>query len=369
MNVLLPDVDGTGRRMALALLLALGLHAALLFGVPASWRSFHFPAPRRFDVVLPPPVERPGIPEPAVALGPAKPEVAPGVPAAVTGPEPAIPPPEPGSAAPSVSPPPVATPTPPAAPEPAPPARPEAVVVARPVRSAPPRPAVATRLAPKPPTITQSAAPPKPVKPPQVATVEPLAQPAATPREKIPPPVKPVPPVTLKAAPQPAPSASRPGRPERAGGAAVTRPAGRVDSTALLGQIAGLEADAERKASAGVRSRRVTLTDTRSPAGFYAADWARKVTRVGEMNFPDAARRLNQSAGPLLEVAIRADGSLQEVRVMHSSGNAELDRAARRIVELAAPYPPFPAELRQQVDLLKIESPWRFDPGGRIQAR
>ncbi|MDS4071254.1 MAG: TonB family protein [Candidatus Competibacter sp.] len=166
--------------------------------------------------------------------------------------------------------------------------------------------------------------------------------------------MKPVPPVTARPASQAAPSTSRPGRP---------------DSIALLGQIAGLEADAERKASAGVRSKWVSLVDTRSPAGFYAADWARKVTRIGEMNFPDAARRLNSSTGPLLEVAIRADGSLREVRVARSSGNAELDRAARRIVELAAPYPPFPAELRQQVDLLKIESPWRFDPGGRIQAR
>ena len=188
----------------------------------------------------------------------------------------------------------------------------------------------------------------------QIAPVQPLAQPAVASRGKIPPPVKPIPPVTARPAPQVAPSTSRPGRP---------------DSIALPGQIAGLEADAERQASAGVRSKWVSLVDTRSPAGFYAADWARKVTRIGEMNFPDAARRLNSSTGPLLEVAIRADGSLREVRVARSSGNAELDRAARRIVELAAPYPPFPAELRQQVDLLKIESPWRFDPGGRIQAR
>ncbi len=118
-----------------------------------------------------------------------------------------------------------------------------------------------------------------------------------------------------------------------------------------------------------MRSKRVSLADTRSAAGFYAADWARKVTRVGEMNFPDAARRLNLSAGPLLDVAIRADGSLREVRILRSSGNSELDRAARRIVELAAPYPPFPAELRRQLDLLRIESPWRFDPGGRVRAR
>lgn len=358
MTVLVSDADDAGRRMALALLLALGLHAVLLFGIPTNWRSFHFPAPLRFDVVLLPPAERLEVPERVVAPGPAQPEAASGASAAITGPESAIPPPEPRSDTPPVSPPPAATPAPPAAPEPttapSPPARPEPAIVARPVRSAPAKSAVVARPAPKPSTITKSTAPPKPVKPRQIATVEPLAQPAVTPRGKTLPPVKPVPPVTARPAPQAAPSTSRPGRP---------------DSIALLGQVAGLEADAERKTSAGVRSKWVSLVDTRSPAGFYAADWARKVTRIGEMNFPDAARRLNSSAGPLLEVAIRADGSLREVRVARSSGNAELDRAARRIVELAAPYPPFPAELRQQVDLLKIESPWRFDPGGRIQAR
>ena len=144
---------------------------------------------------------------------------------------------------------------------------------------------------------------------------------------------------------------------------------GRLDSAALLGQIASLETNRQRQESASVRDRRVSLTDTHSAAGFYAADWARKVTRVGETNFPDSARRLQTSAGPLLEVVIRANGQLREVRVVRSSGHAELDQAARRIVELAAPYPPFPPELRRDVDLLRIEAPWRFDPGGRIRAR
>jgi protein TonB len=151
------------------------------------------------------------------------------------------------------------------------------------------------------------------------------------------------------------------------GGTSAAR--GKLDSTTLLNQIAGLDAETQRRASSGVRERRVSLADTRSLAGFYAADWARKVARVGELNFPDAARRLNLSTGPLLEVAIHADGSLRSVRVLRSSGKAELDRAARHIVELAAPYPSFPPELRRQVEVLRIEAPWRFDPGGRIQVR
>lgn len=168
---------------------------------------------------------------------------------------------------------------------------------------------------------------------------------------------------------EPARSDSRPALSGHGRETTKTGRPGRLDSAALLGQVANLEVEAQRRTTAGVRSKRVSLADTRSAAGFYAANWVQKVTRVGEMNFPDAARRLNLSAGPFLEVAIRADGSLQEVSIRRSSGNAELDQAARRIVQLAAPYPPFSSELRQQAELLRIEAPWRFDAGGRVRVR
>ena len=87
------------------------------------------------------------------------------------------------------------------------------------------------------------------------------------------------------------------------------------------------------------------------------------------MNFPDIARQLDLSAGPTLEVAIRADGSLQDVRVVRSSGNSELDRAAQRIVRLGAPYATFPPQLRQQYDVLYISRPWRFESSGRLRMR
>lgn len=159
-----------------------------------------------------------------------------------------------------------------------------------------------------------------------------------------------------------APGGGKPGK--RSSG----RP-GRLDSASLLGQVASLDAETQRQASRAAREQRVSLADAGSLAGFYAADWARKVSRVGEMNFPDAARRLEISLGPLLEVAIRANGSLREVRVLRSSGNPELDQAARRIVQLAAPYPAFSAALRQQAEVLRITAPWRFDPGGRVRVR
>jgi protein TonB len=136
-----------------------------------------------------------------------------------------------------------------------------------------------------------------------------------------------------------------------------------------LGQIASLETQSQRQAHAGVRAKRVSPTDSQSLEGFYIGSWVRKVEQIGAMNFPDIARQLNLSTGPTLEVAIRADGSLQDVRVVRSSGNSELDRAAQRIVRLGAPYATFPPQLRQQYDVLYISRPWRFESSGRLRMR
>ena len=354
MSGIVHDTEVTGR-LLLALLLASGLHLALLFGVPADWWALHYSKPPRFEVVLLPPVPVPAEP----ARGTSIPE--PTAPAAASPPSVAQPP-EP--TAPVEPLPPVSKPIPESiesAQSPTPVTRIEPAVAAK--TTAPPKRLPPSKPKPPPPP-KQPATSPKPSQPKPPSSPKPARKVEAKPLAK--------PPRSSQAlaakptAPEPTRSSLVAKQPSAPGGTRARDP---LNSTALLGQIAGLDAEIQQRANAGVRSQRVNLADTRSLAGFYAADWARKVTRVGEMNFPDAARRLNLSTGPLLEVAIRADGSLREVRILRSSGNAELDRAARRIVKLAAPYPPFPAELRRQVDLLRIESPWRFDPGGRIRAR
>ncbi len=326
-------------RLALALLLAFGLHAALLFGVSADWRR-SFP-----QATLPSFEMRLARLEPALMAPPAEPVLMEWLPPAP--PKPALPETTVVEAAPKPRPKPVAAPTPKPQPKPVvtPTPKPQPTPIAKPAPKSPP----AVKSIPKPATPSMS----KPMSRPQPRTDDlSLPKPAA--------PIKPA----------AAPVARRSQNAERSRSSARVAPArGPLDSTALLDQIASLETEQQRKESVGVRVQRVSRTDTRSAAGFYAAGWERKIIRVGEMNFPDVARRLNTSAGPSLEVAIHADGRLQAVRVIRSSGNEELDRAAQRIVELAAPYSPFPPELRQEIDLLRIEAPWRFDPGGRIRAR
>jgi len=97
----------------------------------------------------------------------------------------------------------------------------------------------------------------------------------------------------------------------------------------------------------------------------YAEDWRLKVERIGNLNYPDSAR--GRVYGSLvLTVSIKADGSLDAVEVQRSSGHQLLDRAAERIVKMAAPYARFPANIKRDTDILVITRTWTFAPGDKL---
>lgn len=101
--------------------------------------------------------------------------------------------------------------------------------------------------------------------------------------------------------------------------------------------------------------------DTRATdVAVYLDGWRRKIERVGTINFPDVARREKLSGTPVIEVTIGADGKLIAGVIRRSSGHAELDDAAMRILKLAAPYDPFPPELSARHDEIKIAYEWQF---------
>jgi len=103
------------------------------------------------------------------------------------------------------------------------------------------------------------------------------------------------------------------------------------------------------------------LADTRESAiAAYLDGWKRRIEQVGTLNFPNEARRRTLSGNPVLEVAIRADGTLQEVLVRRSSGHRELDVAAVRIVRLASPFDPFPPTMRERYPMLRFAYEWQF---------
>ncbi len=92
----------------------------------------------------------------------------------------------------------------------------------------------------------------------------------------------------------------------------------------------------------------------------YVEDWRAKVERVGNLNYPQAARDQKLYGSLKLTVSIRADGSLEGVTIDRSSGYKVLDDAAVNIVRLAAPYSAFPDDMRSKVDILGITRTWTF---------
>lgn len=91
----------------------------------------------------------------------------------------------------------------------------------------------------------------------------------------------------------------------------------------------------------------------------YVEDWRARVERVGNEHYPEEAR--GRIYGALrMTVSIRKDGSLVEAVIDQPSGSPVLDRAARRIVALAAPFPPFPPEIARDTDILEITRTWMF---------
>ncbi len=92
----------------------------------------------------------------------------------------------------------------------------------------------------------------------------------------------------------------------------------------------------------------------------YVEDWVAKVERVGNVNYPEAARRQGIYGSLKLTVSIHSDGRIEAVDVDRSSGSRVLDAAAIRIVELAAPYAAFPEDMRKKADILSITRTWTF---------
>ena len=101
----------------------------------------------------------------------------------------------------------------------------------------------------------------------------------------------------------------------------------------------------------------------------YMREWINRVERVGNLNYPDRARREKLSGTLILDVVINSDGELMEIELRQSSGHQVLDDAAKRIVKLAAPYSPFPEILKREADVIHITRSWEFMSDSKLKSR
>ena len=100
----------------------------------------------------------------------------------------------------------------------------------------------------------------------------------------------------------------------------------------------------------------------------YVDTWRQRIERVGNLNYPEEAKTRKLYGSLQLTVAIKANGEVETVEVNRSSGHRILDQAAIRIVRLAAPFPPFPDNIRVDTDILHITRTWTFTRADQVVA-
>jgi periplasmic protein TonB len=104
-------------------------------------------------------------------------------------------------------------------------------------------------------------------------------------------------------------------------------------------------------------------------AAQYMKDWEDKVERTGNLNYPEVAAKKDFSGTLTMDVGIKADGSIYSIRINQSSGNPELDEAAKKIVRMSAPFAPLPVDLQKELDVLVITRVWKFSDESGMTTR
>jgi len=134
--------------------------------------------------------------------------------------------------------------------------------------------------------------------------------------------------------------------------------------------IASLQAQLDRQRQEYARRpRKYTISSAstkKSQDAQYLDSWRRRIEAVGNVNYPSQARQQQIYGNVRMLVALRPTGEIQEVRILQSSGESVLDQAAMEIITLAAPFAPFPEEMRAEADILEIIRTFRFHEGNAL---
>ena len=98
----------------------------------------------------------------------------------------------------------------------------------------------------------------------------------------------------------------------------------------------------------------------------YLRAWVDRAERIGNLNYPEAARQRGLSGQVVMSIGIRRDGRVESATVVKSSGQPILDQAALRIARIAEPYPPLPRTV-DEIDVLNVVRTWHFRAAGTFE--
>ena len=130
-----------------------------------------------------------------------------------------------------------------------------------------------------------------------------------------------------------------------------------------LADVARLEAEIAKEQDSYQKRPKKRFVGARAQEYRFAAyveAWRQKVENIGNLNYPEEAKTQKLYGQLRMTVSIRSDGSIESIEMDKSSGFKILDDAARRIVELGAPYASFPTNISKDTDILAITRTWTF---------
>jgi len=146
-------------------------------------------------------------------------------------------------------------------------------------------------------------------------------------------------------------------------------PRAQIDRKLEMARLANELHDDNRLYAKRPRKKYISANTKEAADAAYQFGWVARIERIGNLNYPDEARRRqlqnDKTLSLMLTVGIRRDGSLASADIVQSSGFKLLDEAAIRIVRLAAPFPPLPAHVNY--DELYITRTWEFLPGQSLK--
>jgi len=151
--------------------------------------------------------------------------------------------------------------------------------------------------------------------------------------------------------------------PEQGDQKAIAKSLNRADLIAASIEIDRLEAQIAKQQDEYQKrpKRRFIGARTKEASdAMYLEAWRQKVERIGNMNYPEAARNQKIYGQLRMTVSIKSDGSIEKIDIDKSSGSKVLDEAAKNIVYLAAPYARFTDEMKKNTDILGITRTWTF---------
>lgn len=150
------------------------------------------------------------------------------------------------------------------------------------------------------------------------------------------------------------------------------QPEEQVDQDELSLAIASLQAQLDmRREAYAKRPRKYTISSAstrKSRDALYLDQWRRRVEAVGNINYPEQARRNRIYGSVRMLVVMLPDGSVRDIQILESSGQNLLDQAAVEIISLAAPFEAFPESMRAEVDILEIIRTFRFHEGNALSS-